>query len=183
MSGSKKYGIILILLLCVILNVLCSIICFSNPVYSKLCVRHLFLASMAWILYKRDNYNKVLICFLGVLSFVYLEFYRHKDLTPWIYNGAWHTQQYPVYFYSLLFVVFLLTLWRLISPYLNLRFIYWLGRNSWEIFLIQMFILSFLSVQHFHVTDSFALNQVLFIIFIFICSIGPVGLYRIIKHE
>lgn len=105
LDRKTKYGGELILLsICVVLNIVCSLIKPIDRLYSILCIRHLFLAAIAYIWLKNKGYNKIILITLGTLSLIYLEFFRRTDLQPFIYNGAWNAQQYPTYFWTLLFI-------------------------------------------------------------------------------
>lgn len=179
LNRKNKYeGILLLLIICVVLNIVCSIIKPIDRLYSILCIRHLFLAAIAYVWLKNKSYNKAFLIALGLFSLTYLEFFRRTNLQPFIYNGEWHTQQYPTYFWTLLFIGGLIAIWKRIYYFKWIKSIYWLGVNSWEIFLLQMMIIGFLPFSHFSSYQYFAIDQCIYVLMIFVSSILPVVTYR-----
>ena len=53
----------------------------------------------------------------------------------------------------------------------------WLGVNSWEVFLAQMFFISCISINRFPKLYSLSVSQILYVLFVFVMSIGSVFIY------
>lgn len=175
-------GYIFILVVCICLNVLCCNYC-PDFLWRLLSVRYLFLASIAWTWYKWNEYEKgqkLALSIMGVFSLFYLLFLSNYDLSPVVYHKSWITQNYPVYFWTLIIIV--LMAWGLKNaPRKVLTPLIWLGVNSWEIFLAQMFIIEF--IREIPIANSPVLSEIAYVLFIFMSSIGLVWVYRLIKNN
>lgn len=172
----------MILAVCVLLNVVCSVFC-PDDVWRLLGIRYLFLSVIAWLWYnwsKIEIKYKMLFYTLGIVSFVYLLFYANHNLTPIIYNG-WKDQNYPVYFWSLILIILFIMFIKIIPSKLN-RVLGWLGENSWEIFLAQMFIIGFVKRTTLHIQNP-TLAAVAYVIFCFVTSIGTVLIFKLIQNH
>lgn len=122
--------------------------------YSCFIVRYLFMAYLAYIWLKK-KYNVVLLFFLPLVSIAYWIIYELGEMPKGLYPG-WGSQQFPTFFYTLLVVFLIQSIYHRIGssniegssqecryhtiPVKNhIKLILeWLGRNSYEIFLMQM---------------------------------------------
>lgn len=172
-------GTILILLVCVFLNVTFSIYCNHDWLWRLSAVRYLFLSVIAWIWYHWSDYStreKTVFVLLGIISLIYLLFYAYKDWSPIVYSRSWCSQNYPCFFWTLSLILFLVFVVKL-TPQGILKPINWLGKNSWEIFLSQMFIIGF--VRSLPQIVNSAITAVAYIFFVFFTSIGTAWIYRV----
>lgn len=178
-----KYGIFYILLVCVLLNVMASVFCMSDALYRMLCIRYLFLSAIAWLWLHQGRFTKQVIV-LSLLSLAYLLLYFNSDWSPLIFHGKWNSQNYPVYFWT--YVLILLS-WKGYSHIPSdkiKKLICWLGVNSWEIFLMQMFVLGFGGAKIIQIGNFPFLNQLITVAVGLTASISPIAILRfIIKKQ
>lgn len=176
------FGSLLVLGICVLLNIVCSEYC-PGFIWRISGVRYLFLSIIAWIWYQWSNVfikHKYLFTVLVIVSFLYLLFFSNQNLTPIIYND-WKDQNYPVYFWTLGLIILIVKLVDIIPVKLNKVLIY-LGQNSWEIFLVQMFIIGFVKRTTLHIQNP-TLAAVAYVIFCFVTSIGTVLIFKLIQNH
>ena len=57
----------------------------------------------------------------------------------------------------------------------------WLGRNSWYVFLAQMFLLHYLKEENLFIVDNVVLNRLFFIIITLVVSVIPAFVIEVIK--
>lgn len=172
-------GSIVVYVACIALNVLCSYCC-NNDAWRLLVVRYLSLSVIAWIWLRYSSYtkaNKLYLVLLGLLSLSYLLYFERFDVSPFVYYGSWRSQNYPVYFWTFVLVILCVKLIAVI-PRRLCNILVWLGVNSWEVFLAQMFFIGCLSLNRFPRIYSFGVTQISYIIFVFAASIGSVMIYN-----
>ena len=178
-----KYGGVILLLMCVVLNIVACHYVSYDRIYSFLFIRYLFIAFLAYQWYKKD----IKICLLfSVVSIIYYFLVIKCDINfaPWIDN-RWELQQFPAFFYTLLLFAFLYKSY----PYLNLRFgkvmkfVERLGRYSYEIFLLQMFFLTYLVYDNTFLVHWGLLGKIAFVSIILFLSIVPVFIYKTIYEK
>lgn len=177
-------GAVIVYVVCVALNVLCSYYC-PDALWRLLVIRYLSLAVIAWIWMNFSEFHRVgkgVVFLLGALSLAYLLWFVRFDASPFIYNFSWKTQNYPVYFWSLLVVLFLI--WLIPKmPGVVRNCLVWLGVHSWEVFLAQMFFVSCVSLKRFSQVFSFCMTQVFYVVFVCAVSIGSVWLFNVLKKR
>lgn len=179
-------GIILLLGICVLLNIGCSYFVHINRLYSILCIRHLFLAAIAYIWLNNDKYKSWALGVLGILSLIYLIYFRNVNLEPFVYYGEWNGQNYPIYFWSLIFIYMLLSVFRKIKDVRTIRLIEWCGINSWSIFLCQMFVIGFIPLSRFSTITRMnnpIIIQLLYCTFVFFISIVPISITEVVRNK
>ena len=146
-------------------------------------MRYIFLSVAAWIWFRYQDISirhKFVTLLLGITSLVYILFFANHDWSPLIYHGGWNSQNYPTYFWTLLFILILIRLISIIPQQLNKR-LEWLGVNSWEIFLAQMFIIGF--VRELLEIGGPVLTSALYVLFVLVTSIGSVVLYKLLLRR
>lgn len=185
--NNRWLGVLFVLLICVILNVICSILDVESYGYifwADLCVRYVFLSAIAFILLHKEDFNKFWLLIFAVFSVVYLEKFRFIDFEPWVYAPrSWSTQNYPAFFYTLLVIVVLMRIHEWICSKCNLKFIYWLGKNSWEIFLFQMAIIGFARSVNMHGDNHNWCHVIVNLLIAYSLSILPVLFLRKIEKK
>ena len=165
------YSSALILLVCIILNILCSYIC-PNFLWRLLSFRYIFLSVISYIWIRglaKFNFNRFLLVLLAALSLFYLVSNK-VNFSPFVYVKSWTSQNYPVYFWTFVLINLLTGLINHL-PFKLVRILCWLGQNSWQIFLSQMFVISF--VSELPISNP-ALSSIAYIVFVFTSSIGSV---------
>lgn len=180
---SPLIGIIVVYSICILLNIICSYYC-PNEVWRLLAVRYLSLSVMAWIWLKESSLtivNKSFILFLSFISLIYLWFFTNYDASPFIYSGSWVSQNYPVFFWTLFVVVVCIKIARFFPSRVQ-EWLVWLGTNSWEVFLAQMFFISCVSINHFPQFVNPFITNFLYVIYAFVTTIGSVVVYHKKKY-
>ena len=187
-SGRKYQGILLLLAICFLLNILMNEVSYfveiTNNVNRMLCFRYLFLAAIAWIWIYKHTYNKYFILGGTMISLCYLVFvYYGYDGKPFIHPSNWLSQNYPVYFWTFFLIQLLWRVYSKISSETVKNVFCWMGRNSWEIFVSQMFFLGFININLCGVFPYPVANQLLFVFVGFILSLLPVVILSKIKNN
>lgn len=178
----KYKGVILILIASVLCNIFCSVFTISHGIYRLLCVRYLFLSAIAWIWIYRKHFNRFLIYGLSVCSLLYLIFIAGCDPQPFVYEGGWSSQNYPIYFWTYSLIIGLLYLYSKINHLKIRRLICWMGSNSWEIFVMQMFVFWCFRPGMCNISSLTELNQVIYVLVTIIASVVPIVLYKKSKN-
>lgn len=168
----NNYGIIIVFGLCIVLNVLCSILQIPDYLWRLLCVRYISLSVVGYMWLNQKRYRKSLVLLLGLLSYLYLIFLRANDYEPWIHNGGWSIHNYPCYFFTLALILLLQYVWRWFKEWRISSFFVWCGQNSWYIFLMQMLYLGFIDVNSFFFIQNSFIRKFIFLLSTFIFSIG-----------
>lgn len=154
-----------------------------DQIYRILCIRYLFLAAIAWIWLHKETYNKYILYCGALFSFIYLLAISNGcDMGKFVYSGKWSSQNYPVYFWTYMLIQMLWITYRNTKPSCVKRLLCWMGRNSWEIFVMQMFVLGFFKLEMCHLFQSQAINQIAYILIGFITATLPVAFYQNIKR-
>lgn len=108
----------------------------SDKFYSCIIVRYLFMAYLAYLWLKKE-YNFVLLYLLPLVSIAYWIIYELGEMPKGLYPG-WGSQQFPAFFYTLLVVFLIHSIYHRIGSSTIKLILEWLGQNSYEIFLMQM---------------------------------------------
>lgn len=183
----RLFGAFFVLFMSIILNVICDVVPVSSQLYRLLFFRYLFLSVPAYLLYENENNNKkkfslgIIICV--IISVIYLIWLKDDDLSPLILDLGWSGEQWPSYFWTYMVVVLLIGLARKISGTSFCDFIEVLGRNSWYIFLAQMFVLSLINISLLGFIHNEFLKTLFFTVIISIISIIPALIANKIKSS
>lgn len=179
---NKSVGIVFILVISIILNFCCDRIGISESLYGRLCIRYIFLSAPAYALVDFENkgLNKfpAWIILAVFVSFVYLILFNKLSLSPVILDYGWAVQQWPAYFWTYLVFIGLIIYGRRRA---GTKFVYYfnvLGKNSWYIFLAQMFVLSIVNVNMLGFIENIVLRTFCFVISVSAISISP----ALIRH-
>ncbi|MFI3288595.1 MAG: acyltransferase [Rikenellaceae bacterium] len=169
-------------LICVVISIifeiLCSYINLPLPIYRLLFIRYFFLIYLGIYLYYGNNKISIWQQLLGGLGLIFLmvQAYFQINLEPFIFSTdyEWRVAHFPTYFY----VVFLL-LPLIKKYYIASNLIEKIGRYSYDIFLVQMFVFTFWpKVNILHSIDNQYIYTFLNVIVTTALSIMPVLCYK-----
>lgn len=180
----KCLGYILVLLTCLTLNYFCVRASISGRLYGLTCIRYLFLGVPAYMFLSLKRYNKYIVLFCVIGSLLYLTILQNMDLSPFVLDYGWASQQWPAYFWTLALFVFLQRGVGVLNPSGSFfTFLCWLGRNSWYIFITQMFILCYINPYCLILSQNAVVNIVLFTFLVFFLSIIPALIIDYVKKR
>lgn len=168
----------IIILTISILTLLTFLFIQNDFIYKRWFIRYAFLGVLAWLWHDKHTDLKWLIP-LSIISIIYSisVVYYSINFEPFL-DSRWSNQQAPAFFYTLLLFIIL---WKFCN-YLSKKYpnvmaiISWCGNNSYEIFLLQMFWLTFIGNWSNYLTETF--TEVGYVLIIFVISILPVWIYR-----
>lgn len=147
--------------------------------------RYLFLSVAAFV-WLKDYNNKLWRYVLPIISLVYWFWGMNYDMNPWLLargpRGGWGVHQLPALFYTFFMVWLLYKIYcRLIVGNNKLKLcLEWLGRNSYEIFMLQMFYF-ITPTKDFQFIDNYSIRIILIVITPFVFSILPIFIYNRLK--
>lgn len=145
-----------------------------------LCIRYIFLIYLGLVWAKIGVKINKMIVTLSIISLIFIFIFAYTDikLEPFFFDNDWKIFHWISYFYPAFLLVWGLNwLYTRLSKRMKDAFVL-LGKYSWEIFLMQMFVLSFLPLEKFLLLGNKYLMLVLFVFISFVLSIYPVILYR-----
>ena len=117
-------------------------------------------------------------------SLLYLTILQNMNLSPFILDYGWASQQWPAYFWTLALFIFLQRGVSVLDSSGKLfTFLCWLGCNSWYIFITQMFILSYINPYWLILSQNAVVNIVLSIFLVSFLSIIPALIIDYIKKR
>lgn len=173
----KNVGILwaggIVLIISQMLQYACSVLEISEEIYRLLCFRYVFLSVLAYLVLKysiKPIWN-ILFFLIGVGYYVFLD--MGVKFTPWLYN-SWMSQQLPAYFYTIVVFSLLIAAYNRFSENRFIRIFVFLGRYSWEIFLLQMFFISVISSNRFKIVENEWINSIFYVLLVFTMSILPI---------
>lgn len=182
----EKFGIfkggIIVLIISQLLQYGCSVTEVSEAVYRLLCFRYFFLSVFAYMILKCSIKPiwYVLFSLIGVGYYICLD--MGFSFSPWLYD-SWMSQQLPAYFYTMAEFSLLMAVYNRFSRSKLIKTFIFLGKYSWEIFLLQMFIIAVVSINRFNVVGNGVVNQILYIAFVFAMTILPILIKDYIKKK
>ena len=117
-----------------------------DSIYRLLAIRYFFLIYLGWIWVKDGiviNNKTILLSLASMAAIVYFEYF-YVPIEPYFYDTAWRFHRWPCYYYvsHLLCYVIYLIYHKVSDCQLVMRSIKLLAKCSYEIFLLQMIILS-----------------------------------------
>lgn len=178
-------GVIMVLLLSIALNVVCDRISITPETYRVLFIRYFFLSVPAFLLVDRENQGKKKLP-IGVIAAItiscaYLVYFMNFDLSPYILNLGWVGQQWPAYFWTYLVFIGLFYLGHQLIGTRVSHFFEFLGKNSWYIFLTQMFLLTYFRIHYLAFIENDVIRNLVFITLVFFASLTPALLIQMFK--
>lgn len=173
-----KYSFLLFLIVCVILEILSNPQIIPSPVYRLLFTRYLFLLYLACITRKLNLKINICIVILSIFSLIYLAIvtYFPVNLEPFIYNTGWVGQTYPAFFYTVLVFLSLVILYNKYSESFFSKLFVKFGNWSYELFLWQMFVFSFISIERFSFCGKY--KTIFFVLVTSILCFIPLYIYK-----
>ena len=168
-------------ILSIAMEILCSYADMPGWLYRLLAFRYLFLIYLGYLwVTKGIILNTWTIILSGVsIVFLLLLMYTNIDWEPWLCDSDWKIFHWPAYFYAAyLFPAMLYVCYKHLGSKLN-DLLCRMGKYSYEIFLLQMFVFTFLpSAQRLDIIDNIYLTTILRVVLSTILSIAPVLLYK-----
>lgn len=183
---NNKWGGVILLTINILINVLLWYFLGSGRIYSLSLARYLLIPVLAYYW----CFGKVRLEWIAVFSIISGCYYFSRvewggDYTPFI-DSRWGTQQFPAFFYTL----FLLMLLYKAYPVVHIKCkrlmeaLVWCGRNSYEIFLMQMFWIACLSGKWEVLSNSYGwFGRMLYVAAMLSVSILPVVFYNWVKAK
>lgn len=182
----KWKSLFVFILICEVIEVVCSIINLQDSVYRLLCLRYVFLIWLGWLWVKEGIRLDITTIVLSILSLgfiIYLAYFK-RDCEPWLFNTDWITHRWVCYFWvGWLFVGILYWIYtKLKNIEIVKKCVKNLASASYEIFLIQMAYYALLPLRHFDFIENTAVQFVVWFALAFgVSIIGGIGLYIIEK--
>lgn len=176
-------------LICVVISILLEIVCslldIPEFLYRLLFVRYFFLMFLGIYLYYGDDqisFKRYVLAFIG-LAFLIVQSIFDYNLEPYLFYSGWNLCHFPTYYYV---AFLLLPLIKTLSFRSN--WIERVGKYSYEIFLLQMFVFTFFqpALNLFSQISGIDNRYVLTIFFIIgttVLSIFPVIWYKRVKNK
>ncbi len=177
---SWKKSMLLFIAICCALNILSSWIQVPDFIYRLAFYRYLFVLYLACMVRKYDVQLSGRVVFLGIISLFFLIFMTYTDinLEPFFFN-QWRSCHWLGYFYTVLCFMILRIIYNATHESIGSKFFVLLGGFSYEVFLCQMFVFSFITLDTFSGIENMLLSQLVFIITTLILSIVPVLTYKL----
>lgn len=139
-TNNKNKFLIILFLCSAMLEWACLSIDISAKTYRILWIRYIYVACLGLYFYNNSNLNKLCLTFFALISSIYIYMTCYHELQiPFIPAPEWSFQHYPAYFYTLFLCSFLSKIAQSVQFYHTVSF---LGKNSYYIFLSQMFLFS-----------------------------------------
>lgn len=172
---SGKLGGALLFCISLVSNIILYYLNVPDFIERCMIIRYLFLSVVAYKWLKTPD-NMMWIVFLPLISLGYWFVLDNYDLNPFIPNkGGWGGQQAPAYFYVYFWVWILLKVFKL-SPNIIRSFFEWLGKRSYEIFLMQM-LYFLIPIRELLFNGNSEYQLILYCLLSCLISICPVYLY------
>lgn len=177
LSSAKSF--VLFLAVCISLELISSIIDVRPWLYRLAFYRYLFLLYLGCFIRKHNTQLSPKIVILAAISAVFLLVctYTDLDLRPFFFN-QWKGHNWLGYFYT---IFFFLLLRKIYAKFNDSPFVSWitsLGPMSYEIFLCQMFVFSFISLGRFAFIPNPVGQYCAFVITTAFLSIAPIVTYK-----
>lgn len=124
------------------LEISCNVIEMPKYIYRLFVAKYIFLLYLGCIWRRYGISNGIYPLAIISIIFVLLDFNSVLPENIFVFNLGWKGYYWVAYFYSFAFLSFLIYLYKKI-PYFNNKYILKIGKCSYEIFLVQMFIFGF----------------------------------------
>ena len=126
---------------------------------------------------KERQFPVWIICSI-ILSFIYLTFLKRCDLSPFVLDYGWSGEQWPSFFWTYFIFILLRQLGLRLSKTRISKHIVFLGKNSWYVFLAQMFFLSYFNIDHLSFIENDILRAFCYVAVVFVLSITPEEIFK-----
>ncbi len=175
-------GIMILSSICLLINIICNMLGVSPESWRLLFSRYLFLACISYIWLRYDT-NWLVLSSLSLISIFYW-FFADNSFGVLTYSQSWSTQNWPAYFYTLLYLKLLEKLYKYMAKSKVADILCSLGKDSWYIFLLQMFVLwianygIFSKMANIVGLQNIIILRLLYVIFALCVTIVPIYVYR-----
>ena len=145
-KDNKTKVLIIFLVMCEAFEILFSVIDLPDGIYRLLAVRYIFLFYFAWVWVKDGIVINILTTLLSVLSFIAIIYFEYFSIDDEVlfYKTAWKYHRWPCYYFVAIWGGYLLRM--LYESLCSIKYIMkstrLLAKCSYEIFLVQMIVLS-----------------------------------------
>lgn len=160
---------------------LCMYVNLSESIYRLSCLRYLFLIYLGnlWTRNKMSrsiNNWQLILSIISALILIAL-YYSNRELSPFLYDSNWRIFHWICYFWPAFMLPWLIYMLYDKVPAIIKMHIGEIGKRSYEIFLVQMFVFAVYPVKLFD-TRNIYVNVLIRIIFTIAASIIPVIVYK-----
>ena len=173
----------LLILLTVIseaIEMFCIYTCIPDSLYRLLFFRYFFLIYLGYMWTIRGIALNRTTLFLSILSIFFIIMFNYININfePFFFKTAWKTFHWICYFYTAHLFIFLLNKSYLILGE-KIKYIFCLmGKSSYEIFLLQMFVFTFFQIQWLSFIGNKYIMVMLSVLLTTSLSICPVLFYN-----
>lgn len=182
---SKTYiSAIIIIGICIGLNIICCVFQLPEQIYRLLAVRYIFYLYLGCLWKKEGIYFNAMTVGIVLISiiFIYLEKYKLLNFSPIFFN-SWQGYNWLGSFYTLAVIGCIDKLYQFIKNDKVKTWISRLGSCSYEIFLTQMFVFSFLGPGLVNFISNQLIKYIIYIVFTTLLSIIPVYILKNISNS
>lgn len=178
---SVKKSFIFFLLLSISCEIISSVIAIDPSFYRLIFYKYLFLIYLGCLVKKLNLTVTIPLCILALISsfFILLLTYTDLNFEPLIFNSGWKIYNWLTYFYPVLLFLILTSVYSKNKNSNFLSFFVLLGKYSYEIFLCQMFLFSFINLQRFSFIKNIYFQNFAYILFTTIFSLAPIFIYKL----
>lgn len=143
-----KLGLFFMVLICILVEIFCSLTKTPDPLYRLLCLRYIFLLYLGYLWVKQGILLTKKTTALAVMSSILILalYFIHKlnpvyNFEPWIYNTDWTIFHWFTYFLPWSLIAFAICKCYQLNPENKInKFVLLCGKRSYEIFLFQMLV-------------------------------------------
>lgn len=143
-----KLGLFFMVLICILVEIFCSLTKTPDPLYRLLCLRYIFLLYLGYLWVKQGILLTKKTTALAVMSSILILalYFIHKlnpvyNFEPWIYNTDWTIFHWFTYFLPWSLIAFAICKCYKLNPENKInKFVLLCGKRSYEIFLFQMLV-------------------------------------------
>lgn len=169
---------------CILSEIATSLFVENSDAYRLSFYRYLFLLYLGCI---ATRYQLRLTPSVGILGLFGLgcccaDVYLPVSFAPFI-NDFWPGYHWPMYFYSLLFYFLLIKAYDFLRGKPFERLLSLFGHYSYEIFLAQMFVYSFLNIRRLSFIENPTLRLLAYAGIMLILSVVPVVGYQLLRKK
>ena len=129
----------------ILFEILCSIINMPEFIYRLSFIRYIFLIYLGYIWAEKGIIINKKTIFLSIISIIFISYFNFfdYDLEPIFFTSGWKIFHWICYFYPATILVFFIKKLYDALPQRYIDFINKCGKYSYEIFLWQMFVFTF----------------------------------------
>lgn len=129
----------------ILLEVLCSLFDMPEYIYRLSFIRYIFLLYLGFTWVEKGiviNWKMIVLSIISIVAITFFNF-SDADLEPLFFTSGWKTCHWVCYFYPATLLVYFIKKMHDVLPQKFINFTNKCGRYSYEIFLWQMFVFTF----------------------------------------